>query len=326
MVLHPSQSLIPDALKYKPVEEPKTDVKPLELTDKEWKNYKSDYDPNKHVPVSGMLDRFLGDVLSDKSSAPYLKRHLTSQDPAWESFLPESSSLTKEPETYWGGFAKGLYDWAREGVSAAGLAGLIGETEAPDLSKPSEIRQPPAPPVREEPLPIRRSVRTDLPFRSIRDTTPQQDAVAIAQTRDNIPRTAANISTETGIPQPSVRRTLSELEKKRTTDQERLPTSDKMLAKTFADEVSVKQADKLARDPYEFAGDSIRQPEATQRDFGYSEADSAGTPRTVEPLPADVPSVRQEQAPTVQQPEQPRIVTGKQFPSVEGDRDWETRS
>jgi hypothetical protein len=165
-----------------------------------------------------------------------------------------------------------------EGNTARGLgqaAGLLAPFAAhaiiPKFLKEESAIKPESV-TAEEPLPIRRNVRTDLTKRALKDTTPQQDAVAIALTKDDVPRTPKNISDETGIPQPSVRRTMSELEKKSTTDQERLPIS----AKIFADEVPVRQADKLKNDPYEFAGESIRQPEAVQRDFGYSEADSLG--------------------------------------------------
>lgn len=58
------------------------------------------------------------------------------------------------------------------------------------------------------------SVRQPRKTPPITDTTPQQDAVAVALTRDNIPRTPANISAETGVPKASVRRTISELKKK----------------------------------------------------------------------------------------------------------------
>ena len=65
-----------------------------------------------------------------------------------------------------------------------------------------------------EELPIRRSVRTDLPTKPLRSTTPQKDAIAIALTKTDVPRTPANISAETGIPKASVRRTISEIKKK----------------------------------------------------------------------------------------------------------------
>ena len=45
-------------------------------------------------------------------------------------------------------------------------------------------------------------------------TTRQQDIVLIALTRD-YPRTAATIAAETGIPMASVRRTLSELKRRK---------------------------------------------------------------------------------------------------------------
>lgn len=234
--------------------------------------------------AKGKVDEFLGSVLADKSSHPTIKRFLTSQDPAQESILPS----IKQPETWGGGFRKGLYDeFIKPLGSAAGMAGMLGMGESPEIKMGENI---PTKAAVEEPLPVRRNVRTDLTKRAIKDTTPQQDKVAIALTKDQVPRTPKNISDETGIPQPSVRRTMSELEKKSTTDQERLPIS----AKIFADEVPVKQADKLAKDPYEFAGESIRQPEVQARDFGYNERDSAGLERPVE----------ETKQPPIQQPSQ----------------------
>jgi hypothetical protein len=191
---------------------------------------------------------------------------------------------------YWGGFAGSVLG---DLVNAPLDPRAMAVKDVPGI-EPS-IRQPAA----AEELPIRRNVRTDLTKRPIKDTTPQQDAVAIAQTRDSIPRTAKNISDETGIPQPSVRRTMSELEKKSTTDQERLSISKKI----FADEVPVKQADKLAKDPYEFAGESIRQPEAVHRDFGYGEIPPEGSipPTDIPPQAASIeqPPIKQEAKPPV---------------------------
>ncbi len=45
-------------------------------------------------------------------------------------------------------------------------------------------------------------------------TTPQQDRLLIALTRNHLPRTVENLSVETRIPRPSVRRTLAELRAK----------------------------------------------------------------------------------------------------------------
>lgn len=42
-------------------------------------------------------------------------------------------------------------------------------------------------------------------------TTSQQDRLIVALSRRGIPRTVANLAVETGIPKPSIRRTLAEL-------------------------------------------------------------------------------------------------------------------
>lgn len=129
--------------------------------------------------------------------------------------------------------------------------------------------------VKSEELPIRRSVRTDLDKRPLIDTTPQQDAVAISLTKEGTPRTPANISKETGIPQPSVRRTISELERKSTTEQERIPSR-------IINELPIRRADKLRNDPYEFAGESIDTVPEQPRDFGYNVRDNENLPRNIQ--------------------------------------------
>lgn len=57
-------------------------------------------------------------------------------------------------------------------------------------------------------------------------------------------------------------------------------------------EPMIKKADKLAKDEYEFAGDSIRQPDIEHRDFGYSDKDSNNTPTDIPPIqqPRDLAS------------------------------------
>lgn len=153
------------------------------------------------------------------------------------------------------------------GVSAAAMAAFFHNLGNKKIS-----------PAAEE-LPIRHSIRTDFSDRPtnyserpLKETTPQQDSIAIALSKDNTPRTPANISKETGIPQPSVRRTLSEIDKKKTT-QERVPVR-------ITDEIPIRQADKLAKDPYEFAGESIDLPPIESRDFGYSVRDRENLLRT----------------------------------------------
>ena len=153
------------------------------------------------------IDNFLKDVLSTDKH-PYLKRIIASKDPGDEPLLPSTREAGDpgEASTYGEGFAHGLYEnFLRPASSANSAAMMLGFQEPPDLSKP-----PIAEGVQRE-LPIRQADRRINP---LRETTPQQDAVAIAQTRDNIPRTPANISAETGIPKPSVRRTIGELKKK----------------------------------------------------------------------------------------------------------------
>jgi hypothetical protein len=91
-------------------------------------------------------------------------------------------------------------DWAKilSGGLEAGMGGL-GMRERSIYAK--------------EELPIKQPRGSTLADKLI-NTTPQQDAVAIALTKDNVPRTSANISAETGIPKSSIRRTISEIKKK----------------------------------------------------------------------------------------------------------------
>lgn len=98
------------------------------------------------------------------------------------------------------------------GLTAAAITGLahyVGSEKAPATAP-------------ERGTPIRQADRRAL---SLKDTTPQQDNVAIALTKDNVPRTPANISTETGIPKASIRRTISEI-KKKTSPQETPKTTE----------------------------------------------------------------------------------------------------
>lgn len=69
----------------------------------------------------------------------------------------------------------------------------------------------------ERELPVRQTGKLS---NRLTDTTPQQDSVAIAQTREGVPRTPANISIETGIPKASIRRTISEIRQKTNSSQE----------------------------------------------------------------------------------------------------------
>src|SRR5665213_1570808 len=85
------------------------------------------------------------------------------------------------------------------GAGLAEMAGGLVGLHSPEIATSEE-------------LPVQQR-GSSLPGK-LTDTTPQQDAIAIAQTRDNIPRTPANISDETGIPKPSIRRTISEIKKK----------------------------------------------------------------------------------------------------------------
>ncbi len=67
------------------------------------------------------LDKFLSSVLEDKDSN--IGRMLRSKDPGEEPILPP---IKHEPDTWMGGFAKGLYDeFVRPLSSASGIAGAI---------------------------------------------------------------------------------------------------------------------------------------------------------------------------------------------------------
>jgi hypothetical protein len=220
-------------------------------------------------------DKFLGEVLSTDKH-PYLKRILTSNNPGEESALPTTQEVgIKQPTTFAGGLAKGVYDeFARPLSSAAGVAGTIAfGNESPDLNEPTIARE----------LPIGQADRRTNP---LRDTTPQQDAVAIAQTREGIPRTAKNISTETGIPQPSVRRTISELKKKAEAPKVETPVAEEAPKPIIPDRLP--PVDASDSDMQKFA-DSIK---ASQTEIPPATADERPLPirRPDEPINrADVP-------------------------------------
>ncbi len=112
------------------------------------------------------IDKFITDTLAEKSSHPYIKRLLTSQDPTTESILPTTQEAgIKEPSTYWGGFRKGLYEeWLRPLASAAGVAGLIGGEEAV-LEHPSAAARLPIRQVREIPYRMEEAIQAREPVR-----------------------------------------------------------------------------------------------------------------------------------------------------------------
>jgi hypothetical protein len=223
------------------------------------------------------LDKFLADVIvgekddENKSTHPYLRRHIISQDPGWESVLPntEEIGIKHEPDTYLGGFTKGLYnEWARPIASAAGIGGFIGGGEAPEVGVPDG-------------LPIREPIH-----RNFTKSTPQQDAVAIALTREGVPRTASEISLETNIPKASIRRSMSDLRKRGVISEDEKTANylesnkpsrfNRIAQENIAENKRTPEQQRMDQDPSMFAGESIRQPEVTPRDFGYNERDSSG--------------------------------------------------
>src|SRR5665213_532804 len=146
------------------------------------------------------------------------------------------------------------------GAGLAEMAGGLVGLHSPEIATSEE-------------LPVQQR-GSSLPGK-LTDTTPQQDAIAIAQTRDNIPRTPANISDETGIPKPSIRRTISELKKKTSISSTEAPkffTPDEAPAqavaapKSFiADDVKLPSADASNEDMQKFA-DSVRASEPQTSD------------------------------------------------------------
>lgn len=113
----------------------------------------------------------------------------------------------------------------------------------------------------EEP-PVRRSMRTDLGRKPLVDETPQQTAVAIAQTRDDIPRTPKEISAETGIPQPSIRRTIGEIKRKTAIEPEAIPETPTVESKTNdVAEFLKSNPDAKMSDVEQFI-DSVNNPKA----------------------------------------------------------------
>src|ERR1035437_5768605 len=119
----------------------------------------------------------------------------------------------------------------------AAMAGSLMGTFLESMSAPENIAAmgagglKPKVETAERPLPIR---QVDRRINPLRDTTPQQDAVAIALTKNQVPRTPANISDETGIPKASVRRTISELKKKTATEMPKISAAQPAIEETAA--------------------------------------------------------------------------------------------
>lgn len=115
------------------------------------------------------IDDFIKDTISkDPSKRSVVQRMIMSQNPTEESVLP----ALKEPDTYWGGFRKGLYDsFIRPLGSAAGAAGLItGEEGLKSPSAELPIRQT----AREIPYRMGDSVQKAEPKIQIGDKSPLQ--------------------------------------------------------------------------------------------------------------------------------------------------------
>lgn len=182
-----------------------------------------------------------------------------------------------------------------QGAIEAGLgaAGSVSGGHVPEVDAESaDVAKSPETPSSQS---IRQTTKRLAP--SLTNTTPQQDAVAIALTKDSIPRTASNISKETGIPQASVRQTLSEIkDKTKIGEQESIPST------ALKDEIPLKQADKLKNDPYEFAGESIDLPDVQPRDFGYDENKDLSIRQPSQVL--QPPATQDEETPI--EPEQPK--------------------
>ena len=76
--------------------------------------------------------------LMDRS--PMVKRFIMSQDPGQEPLLPPR---TDEPDTWGGGFTKGLYDeFVRPSTSAAGIAGSLAGLEGRSFARPMPKARP----------------------------------------------------------------------------------------------------------------------------------------------------------------------------------------
>lgn len=93
-------------------------------------------DETPEIPQVQSLKRDVASPQIDPlRDSPNLKRILFSQNPAEESLAPD----IKQPETYWGGFGKSLYDdFVKPAASATGIAGMIsGEEEAGAFKKSS---------------------------------------------------------------------------------------------------------------------------------------------------------------------------------------------
>lgn len=69
---------------------------------------------------------------------------------------------------------------------------------------------------------------------------------------------------------------------------------EELSQRVLKDGIPLERADKLKNDPYEFAGESIRHPEAKARDFGYRESDIPGNrnPNLNQPLDPEAQSIR----------------------------------
>lgn len=133
------------------------------------------------------MDEFLGDVISDKSNHPMVKRLLTSQEPGKESILPKTSEVgIKEPTTWGGGFLKGLYDeFVRPLATAEGAAGAIalGGSEG-------ESAKSPEPSIR-SPRELSGEVPADLPL-------PREESLVRQPLKSNIEKLVAPIEKAEG--------------------------------------------------------------------------------------------------------------------------------
>lgn len=194
--------------------------------------------PSDSLNPGTKINKFLGDVLSEKSSHPMIKRFLTSQDPGQESVIPtyEEKGI-KEPDTWMGGFKKGLYDeFVRPLGSAAGVAGVLALGEEGKTPKISE-------------LPIRKP-SGEIPYRM--GGSVSESSIPKSRVLENDINATAKID---------------KLKK------DQYEFAGDSIKHPFVDnrDVNSRELSKILGydDPNEYSEDSIRQPEAVHRDFGY---------------------------------------------------------
>jgi len=188
----------------------------------------------KESPTEARIKGFIGGVLEPLSTP--LNIGLTAAGAGEE--LPAISQVAKGvrrllsvPVTVEGlhGVYKGLKDRSLSETLTGGLEAAGGVLGLRKGETPS----------------VKQTQSQDIPsVRQTLHTTPQQDRIAIALTKEGTPRTAKNISDETGIPQASVRRTMSELKNKQLKDKPFGPELEEQSDTSIKDESGRVVADE----------------------------------------------------------------------------------